>query len=69
MSRGLPGIITIFINSIRSLQIRKFGNGYDVLFPKQILEDMRSTEDTILNVEKVDGVYQIFPYDSDSRRR
>ena len=45
------------------LKIRKIGNGYGVHFPKQLLEDMRATEDTVLNVEKVDGVYQIFPYD------
>jgi antitoxin MazE len=45
------------------LKVRKIGNGYGVLFPKQVLEDMRVTEDAILNLEKVDGVYQIFPYD------
>ena len=45
------------------LKVRKIGNGYGVLLPKQMLEDMRATEDTVLNVAKVDGVYQIFPYD------
>jgi antitoxin component of MazEF toxin-antitoxin module len=47
------------------LKVRKIGNGYGVLFPKQLMEDMRAEEGTVLNVEKVDGVYQIFPYDPD----
>ena len=47
------------------LKIRKIGNGYGVLLPKQLLEEMRATEGTILNSEKVDGVYQIFPFDPD----
>jgi antitoxin component of MazEF toxin-antitoxin module len=47
------------------LKVRKIGNGYGVLFPKQLMEDMHATEDSVLNVEKVDGVYQIFPYDPD----
>ena len=45
------------------LKLRKIGNGYGVLFPKQLIEDMRISEDAILNVVKVDGVYQIFPHD------
>lgn len=45
------------------LKVRKIGNGYGVLFPKQMLDDMRATENSVLNVAKVDGVYQIFPYD------
>jgi len=47
------------------LKIRKIGNGYGVLFPKQLMEEMHVVEDSILNVEKVDGVFQIFPYDPD----
>ena len=50
------------------LKIRKIGNGYGVLFPKQFMDDMRVTEDAILNVTKVDGVYQITPYDPDFAR-
>ena len=45
------------------LKIRKIGNGYGVLFPKQLLEEMRVTENSVLQVEKIDGVYQIHPYD------
>ncbi len=47
------------------LKVRKIGNGYGVLLPKQLLEDMRVTEGSILNVEKTGGVYQICPYDPD----
>lgn len=45
------------------LKIRKIGNGYGVLFPKQLMDDMRVSEDAILNIVKVDGVYQIFSHD------
>ncbi len=45
------------------LKVRKIGNGYGVLLPKQMLEEMRVAENSILNVAKVDGVYQIFPHD------
>lgn len=45
------------------LKLRKIGNGYGVLFPKQLIEDLRISEDAILNVVKIDGVYQIIPYD------
>ncbi len=45
------------------LKVRKIGNGYGVLLPKQMLEEMHVTENSVLNVSKVDGVYQICPYD------
>ncbi len=45
------------------LKVRKIGNGFGVLLPKQMLEEMKVTENSVLNVAKVDGVYQIFPYD------
>jgi antitoxin component of MazEF toxin-antitoxin module len=47
------------------LKVRKIGNGYGVLFPKQLLDEMHVTEDSVLSVTKVDGVYQIYPYDPD----
>ncbi len=50
------------------LKVRKIGNGYGVLFPKQLMDEMRLSEDAILNVVKVDGVYQITPYDPDFAR-
>ncbi len=50
------------------LKVRKIGNGYGVLLPKQLLEEMRVEEDSTLHVTKVDGVYQITPYDPEFAR-
>ena len=47
------------------LKIRKIGNGYGVLLPKAMLEDLAVQEDSILNISKVDGVYQLTPYDEE----
>lgn len=65
MKRQLTWSYNFSYKQCMQLKVRKIGNGYGVLFPKQMLEDMRATEDSVLNVEKVDGVYQIFPYDPD----
>jgi antitoxin component of MazEF toxin-antitoxin module len=45
------------------LKIRKIGNGYGVLFPKLLLEEMHVTEGSVVRVEKIDGVYQIHSHD------
>lgn len=47
------------------LKVRKIGNGHGVLFPKQVMEDMNLQEDSTLNLSKVDGVYQLTPYDEE----
>ncbi len=47
------------------LKIRKIGNGYGVLLPKQMLDDMNLREDSTLSVSKVEGVYQLTPYDEE----
>lgn len=47
------------------LKIRKIGNGYGVLFPKQMLDDMNLQEDSTLSVSKVNGVYQLTPFDEE----
>lgn len=47
------------------LKIRKIGNGYGVLFPKQMLDDMNLQEDSTLSVSKVGGVYQLTPFDEE----
>jgi len=49
------------------LKIRKIGNGYGVLLPKQLLEDLSLEEGSLLEVEKVAGaksVYQMTPADA-----
>jgi len=50
------------------LKIRKIGNGYGVLLPKQLLDDLRVTESDTIHVSQVDGVYQITPFDPDFAR-
>lgn len=51
------------------LKVRKIGNGYGVLLPKQMLEEMHVVENSILNVEKVKGVYQMTPVDEQFSRQ
>ena len=50
------------------LKVRKIGNGYGVLFPKQLMEQMRVTENSVLNITQIDGVYQITPHDPEFAR-
>lgn len=50
------------------LKVRKIGNGYGVLLPKQLLDDLRVGEDSIMHVTKVDEVYQITPFDPEFAR-
>lgn len=47
------------------LKVRKIGNGYGVLLPKQLLDELALEEGAMLNVNKVDGVYQMTPVDSE----
>ena len=51
------------------LKVRKIGNGYGVLLPKQLLEDMAVAEGSMLDVEKQGGVYQMTPSDADFTRQ
>ena len=51
------------------LKVRQFGNGYGVLLPKQLLEEMHVVENSILSVEKVNGVYQMTPVDEQFSRQ
>lgn len=45
------------------LKVRKIGNGFGVLLPKQMLEEMGVAEGSTLSVEKHEGVYQLTPAD------
>jgi len=49
--------------------VRKIGNGYGVLLPKQLLDDMALQEGALLQVEKVEGVYQMTPADAEFTRQ
>ena len=51
------------------LKIRKIGNGYGVLFPKQLLEEMHVTENSVVQVEKVGEVYEMKPLDEQFSRQ
>ncbi len=46
------------------LKVRKIGNGYGVLFPKQLMEEMALQEGSMLEVNKVDGMIQMSPTDA-----
>jgi len=51
------------------LKIRKIGNGYGVLLPKQLLEELALEEGALLQVEKVAGIYQMTPADAEFTRQ
>ncbi len=51
------------------LKVRKVGNGYGVLLPKQFLEDLALEEGSLLEVEKVDGTYRLTPVDAQFTRQ
>jgi antitoxin component of MazEF toxin-antitoxin module len=51
------------------LKVRKIGNGYGVLFPKQLLDELALEEGSKLQVEKVDGAYRMVPADAEFTRQ
>ncbi len=51
------------------LKIRKIGNGYGVLFPKQLLEEMRAEEGSLIEVNKVEGGHVMKPADEEFTRQ
>ncbi|WP_263382816.1 AbrB/MazE/SpoVT family DNA-binding domain-containing protein [Granulicella arctica] len=51
------------------LKIRKIGNGYGVLFPKQLMEEMKVTENSVVQVEKVGEIHQMKPLDEQFRQQ
>ncbi|SEG23566.1 hypothetical protein SAMN05421819_2320 [Bryocella elongata] len=51
------------------LKVRKVGNGYGVLLPKQFLEESGLEEGALLSLERVDGVYQLKPLDEEFTRQ
>jgi len=68
--RGSYNWVIIWIRGdAMELKVRKIGNGYGVLLPKQLLEEMRVAENSVLNVEKVEGVYQMTPLDGQFSRQ
>jgi antitoxin component of MazEF toxin-antitoxin module len=51
------------------LKSRKIGNGYGVLLPKQLLDDLALEEGSMLEVKKVDGTYRMVPTDEQFTRQ
>ena len=51
------------------LKVRKIGNGYGVLFPKQLIEEMAVAEGSLIEVDRVDGVYRMTPADEQFTRQ
>jgi putative addiction module antidote len=46
-------------------KLRKIGNGYGVLLPKQVIERLRLAEGSVLEVAETDAGIQLSPYDAD----
>jgi antitoxin component of MazEF toxin-antitoxin module len=51
------------------LKVRKIGNGYGVLFPKQLLEEMRAEEGALIEVNRVEGGHIMTPADAEFTRQ
>ncbi len=51
------------------LKVRKIGNGYGVILPKALMDDLAVSEGSLLRAEKRDGVLQMTPVDADFTRQ
>ena len=51
------------------LKVRKIGNGYGVIFPKILLENLALGEGSLLEAENRDGVLQMTPIDVEFARQ
>lgn len=49
--------------------MRKIGNGYGVILPKPLLEDLAVGEGSLLKAENPDGVLHMTPIDAESARQ
>jgi len=45
-------------------RIRKIGNGYGVLLPKQMVDELRLSEGSVLSIVKDAGGIHLSPYDA-----
>jgi putative addiction module antidote len=46
-------------------KLRKIGNGYGVLLPKQVIERLRLTEGNILSLAETSTGIELSPFDAD----
>jgi antitoxin component of MazEF toxin-antitoxin module len=51
------------------LKVRKIGNGYGVLLPKQLLEEMALQDGSLVDLDKVGSVFQLTPVDEEFSRQ
>ncbi len=56
-------------NPEMELKVRRIGNGYGVLFPKQLMEELAILEGSALTVEKGDGFVTLKPADEEFTRQ
>jgi putative addiction module antidote len=45
-------------------KLRKIGNGYGVLLPKQVLERLRLTEGSVLSLAETSAGIELSPFDA-----
>ncbi len=46
-------------------KLRKIGNGYGVLLPKQLIETLRLSEGDVLTLNETDAGIELSPFDAD----
>jgi len=46
-------------------KLRKIGNGYGVLLPKQLIETLRLSEGDVLNLTETNAGIELSPFDAD----
>ncbi len=50
-------------------KVRKVGNGFGVLLPKHLMDELALKEGSLLDIAKVDGTYRIKPLDEEFTRQ
>lgn len=51
------------------VKIRKIGNGFGVILPKSLMEDLAVSEGSLLQAENRDGILQMTPVDAEFSRQ
>ena len=51
-------------NAFVQTKLRKIGNGYGVLLPKQVIERLRVTEGSVLNLTETSSGIELSPFDA-----
>lgn len=51
------------------LKVRKVGNGYGVILPKALMDDLAVSEGSLFKAENQEGVLQMTPIDAEFTRQ